>query len=243
MREKPKAGEFYRHFKGNVYQVKMLARDSETRREMVVYQAMYPPFGCWVRSLDAFVSRVDRQKYPNALQEFRFEPVEINRDGSVIKKPKGKTIPTFAGQDAYASPESEGMVSQMGAGKAGENADAIGNGSPAFQMEWGQAGEEVSDGEVLRALKTGQPDRYLGQRMADEEIARRGFLLLLDAKSFQEKRQIFMGMREYLDQRMLSNIAVALDIVLEDGDKEEQYDSILRCLATFEHYEGGGRLR
>ncbi len=243
MREKPKAGEFYRHFKGNVYQVKMLARDSGTQGEMVVYQEMYPPFGCWVRSLDAFVSRVDRQKYPDALQEFCFEPVELSRDGSVVKKPEGKSVPTFAGQDAYAPPESGGMVSQTGLGQVGKNAGTMGNGSPVFQMEWGQAGEEVSDEEVLRALKTGQPDRYLGQKMADEEIARRSFLLLLDAESFQEKRQIFMGMREYLNQRMLSNIAVALDIVLEDGDKEEQYDSILRCLATFEHYEGGGRLR
>ncbi len=38
-------------------------------------------------------------------------------------------------------------------------------------------------------------------------------------------------------QALGNNIAVALDIVLEDGDEEEQYDSVLHCLQTFEHYE------
>ena len=44
-------------------------------------------------------------------------------------------------------------------------------------------------------------------------------------------------MKKYLNKHLLNNIAVALDIVLEDGDEEEQYDSILHCLQTFEHYE------
>ena len=45
-----------------------------------------------------------------------------------------------------------------------------------------------------------------------------------------------------MTKNLLMNIAVALDIVLEDGTAEEQYDSILHCLDALEHYEGG-RLR
>ena len=37
-------GEFYRHFKGNVYQIREIAKDSETLDKIVVYQGMYPPF-------------------------------------------------------------------------------------------------------------------------------------------------------------------------------------------------------
>ena len=102
--------------------------------------------------------------------------------------------------------------------------------------------EAFSDAEMVKALESGQPERYLQGKMSEEDIAQRGLLLLLDAPTFREKRQIFIGLKQYLDERMLNNIAVALDIVLEDGSMEEQYESIMRCLEAFEHYEGG-RLR
>lgn len=98
--------------------------------------------------------------------------------------------------------------------------------------------EEVSDEILVKALKSGQPQRYLDQKITEEEIAQRGLLQLLDAEGFREKRQIFIGLKPYLNERMLNNIAVALDIVLEDGDEESQYESIMRCMEAFEHYEG-----
>lgn len=51
-----------------------------------------------------------------------------------------------------------------------------------------------------------------------------------------------IGLKQYIDKRMLNNIAVAFDIVLEEGDIEEQYDSVMRCMEAFARYEGG-RLR
>ena len=41
----------YRHFKGKEYRVILVARNSETEEEMVVYQALYGEFGYWVRPL------------------------------------------------------------------------------------------------------------------------------------------------------------------------------------------------
>ena len=69
----PCPGEFYRHFKGNLYQVKFIAKDSETKEKQVVYQAMYPPYEMWVRPLDMFISEVDTLKYPDCKQKYRFE--------------------------------------------------------------------------------------------------------------------------------------------------------------------------
>ena len=66
----------YRHFKGNEYRVLGMARHSETLEEMVVYQALYGEQAVWARPYDLFFSPVDREKYPDADQEMRFELVE-----------------------------------------------------------------------------------------------------------------------------------------------------------------------
>ena len=71
-----KAGEYYRHFKGGLYQVTGIAKDAGTERPVVVYQALYGEEELWVRDYEEFVSEVDRAKYPDAEQQYRFEKIE-----------------------------------------------------------------------------------------------------------------------------------------------------------------------
>lgn len=70
-------GRVYRHFKGDYYLVEGLAHDSESGVPCVIYRKLYGDGGLWVRLLEMFLSRVDREKYPEVRQEYRFQLQEI----------------------------------------------------------------------------------------------------------------------------------------------------------------------
>ena len=80
MREIPKSGRAYRHFKGNIIIVLGVATHTETKEDLVVYMHNDK---IWARPLDMFLSEVDHEKYPEVKQKYRFELQEIK---SVAKK-------------------------------------------------------------------------------------------------------------------------------------------------------------
>lgn len=49
----------YKHYKGNMYEVYMFARHSETEEWMVVYKALYGDEGMWVRPYGMFIGDVE----------------------------------------------------------------------------------------------------------------------------------------------------------------------------------------
>ena len=73
-------GEYYRHFKGNVYRVLHIAKHSETLEEMVVYQAMYGERGVWVRPKSMFDELIEREG-----KTFRrFSPISAEEAEKII---------------------------------------------------------------------------------------------------------------------------------------------------------------
>lgn len=77
-------GDIVRHFKREyvnqdtaeyLYRIVAFAGHTETGERLVIYEALYPPYKVCARPYDMFMSPVDRIKYPDAAQEYRFELV------------------------------------------------------------------------------------------------------------------------------------------------------------------------
>ena len=75
MEREIKVGKTYRHFKGMMMQVIALAEHTETGEILVIYKHLDDDKE-WARPYDMFNSLVDKEKYPDVLQKYRFEEVE-----------------------------------------------------------------------------------------------------------------------------------------------------------------------
>ena len=72
-----KENSVIKHFKGKEYIFICKAFHSETGETFAVYRATYGDKRTYVRPYDMFISKVDKNKYPDCKQEYRFEVVEV----------------------------------------------------------------------------------------------------------------------------------------------------------------------
>ena len=70
----------YRHFNGKDYEVIGIAKNAtnnENLNDMVIYRALYGDYQLYYRDIVEFSSRVNKIKYPESKQEFRFERIDM----------------------------------------------------------------------------------------------------------------------------------------------------------------------
>ena len=180
----PKPHEIYKHFKGNLYQIVAIAEHTETGESLVIYQAMYGDFKIYARPLKMFLSPVDKTKYPDANQEFRFELQGAGGDSHSREREMLQNVT-----------ESVTVVEET----------------------------VVTVAKVTET--TEEPD-------IDPSV-----LEFLDADSYEDRLNILAALHHRITDEMITTMAIACDVEVEDGDTEKRYVSLRNCLLTLERYE------
>lgn len=152
------SGERYRDYKGNIYEIKALAKNVETEEEMVVYQELRGDLKCFVISLTGFWESV--------------------------KNYDGRFVPRFTREDAKALEEKE----------------------------------KERERQIIEGVNPLLMD-------------------FLDAEGSREKLEVLRLMKKTIDDKTVSDIAAALDIVIEDKSLEERVNDIENCLITRARFE------
>ncbi len=74
MEPEVKPGQIYKHYKGDIYKILILAKDSETREWMVVYERqtdiVHQGYPITVRPLSMFIENVDKDGYKGPRFEY-----------------------------------------------------------------------------------------------------------------------------------------------------------------------------
>lgn len=202
----PKPHEIYKHFKGNLYQIVTIAQHSETGEQLVIYQAMYGDFKTYARPLAMFTSEVDKVKYPEIQQRFRFELQGADADRQTRETDSANGAQTTTAQDA-----------------------AI----------W--TAQDVAIWTAQAAAKPASVETHPETahiEAAEEEPALDPLVLeFLDADSYEQKLNILAGLHHRITDEMITTMAIACDIEVNDGETEERYEELKNCLLTMEKFE------
>lgn len=226
MRNNPKPYEIYRHFKGNTYQILAIAKDSEDGHLIVVYQALYGSYEIYARDLVQFMSPVDRIRYPEAEAQYRFTKVDSAQ-------------PTVNDKNGHSYSQTDTKTDTG-------NSDSRSN----SQMDTGHF-ESKSEVNVNAEYQSSQSDEKTDAGHQDEQSdvkSDAGYQMdpqveaFLDADSYEEKLNILAGLHRRITDDMLKIMALTMDIELNPGSTQEQYDELKNCLLTRNKFEADRRI-
>ncbi len=203
-------GGFYRHFKNKLYQVKAIAYHSETKEKMVVYQALYGDYSLYVRPYDMFMSEVDKKKYPDIYQRYRFEQVY----------PDGSDMPHVKAQER----DDCNIAITQSVKENNEDINSIyDNGNKAQN--------------VMEQDNSIEHDNIYKNNDIQDEQVNPLLMEFLDAEDYQQKLNTLTGMRSKLDDKLIDAMAASMEIEVPEGPIDKRYASLRSCILTHAKFE------
>lgn len=157
----PKPGERYMDAEQRPYQILCMADHADTKEKMIVYQALYGEFQCFVKP-------------------FEMQTETIIKDAHKKENPSQET-----------------------------------------------AGKEITSDKTAGENDTGSEDMQ-----ADPAL-----LMFLDADTLQQKYQILKSLELSITDRLIDDFAVALDLVIPEGDLDFRYQQLLSSVRTMQSFE------
>lgn len=225
MSRRPKSGEIYKHFKDKLYQIVTIAKHSETGEELVIYQALYGDYKCYARPLEMFVSEVDHEKYPQVKQKYRFERI-MDCEKKVVSQEEKEVYSEYKESSIETkATNAEKNVCVYEAEKQ----------NSVTEKNITHLKEKVEKTNPYKNSSTRDRIKYMS---AEEKM-----MAFFDTDDLEERYKILSELRDDITDTMIDNMAVVMDVVIEDGNIAKRYDDLKYAIQTKQRYEQNTRLR
>lgn len=95
--------------------------------------------------------------------------------------------------------------------------------------------EKIADAEEV-------PEKTEEKRLEQMSIEEK-MMAFFDTEDLEARYKILLAMREEITDTVIDNLAVAIDVVIPDGDITARFDDLKRAIQTKQRYEQNTRLR
>ena len=205
-----KAGDIYRHFKGNRYEIVAVAEDCEDGSPQVVYKALYPPYKIYVRPYFEFVEELDKNRYPKAEQKHRFE-----KENSKIGERK-----FFGNLEGLGEEPDLKTAGEVKTGNENQN-------------------ERKENVETAVSQDSPKDNRFTeAGRISVERKVDRNLLLFLNGNTFEEQIAVLKEMKGKITDEMFAVMFASLDFPMPNGDEDTRYSALMKRLETMHEFDG-----